>query len=191
MDCPFSTNELGALRKFRKICDEVTSCRFVKNLQIQDHSFTSENLPDGSVRNRYPNYDKDDFLAFLTHYRKLVADKEPTNIFKVLKIIARYATDEERASLKEIRRMLVAEAKHPPSQIAIGLPGNETAYTPEQIENVVFNAQVFHSNDDLQNDLQKLLDFEPFTKMVFLRYATIVVNQAWQISCVLQKRGYV
>jgi hypothetical protein len=189
--CPYSQDEAAVLRRFREICEEITSCRFVCDLPKQQHTFTIESLPDGTSRSRYPQYDKDDFLAFLTHFRKLVANKESTNIFVVLKIIGKYATDEERVALKGIRRILVSEANNPPLQMAIGTPGNETAYTPHQIENIIFNAQVFHSDQELQGDLRKLLDFDPFTKMVFLRYATILVSQAWQISCVLQNRGHV
>lgn len=189
--CPYSQDDAAVLRRFREICEEITSCRFIRDLPKQQHSFAIETLPDGTSRSRYPQYDKDDFLAFLTHFRKLVATKESTNIFFILKIIGKYATDEERAALKGIKRMLVSEAKNPPLQMAIGTPGNETSYTPHQIENIIFNAQVFHSDEELQDDLRKLLDFDPFTKLVFLRYATILVSQAWQISCVLKNRGHV
>lgn len=191
LNCPYSQDEVTALRRFGEICEEIMSCRFVRDLPKQPHTFTIENLPDGTSRSRYPEYDKDDFLAFLTHFRKLVASKERTNIFSVVKIIGKYASDEERAALKRIRRLLVSEATNPPLQMAIGTPGNETSYTPHQVENIIFNAQVFHSDTDLQDDLRALIDFEPFTKLVFLRYASILVRQAWQISCVLKTRGHV
>ena len=189
--CPFSAEDLALLRKFSQVCEDIESCRFIRDLPKQDHTFTVENLPDGGSRCTYPQYDKDDFFAFLTHFRKLVANNERTNIFVVLKLIGRYATDEERASLKEIRRMLVAEAKTPPLQMAIGTPGNEVTYTPHQIENIIFNGQVFHSDDELQDDLKKLLDSDPLATMMFLRYATILASQASQISGVLKTRGQV
>jgi hypothetical protein len=189
--CPYSQDEIAVLRRFREICEEITTCRFIRDLPKQKHTFSIENLPDGTSRSTYPQYDKDDFLAFLTHFRKLVANKERTNIFVVLRIIGKHASEEERVALKDIKSLLVSEAKTPPLQLAIGTPGSETAYTPHQIENIIFNAQVFHTDAELQGDLRKLLDFDPFTKMAFLRYATILVKQAWQISCVLKTRGHV
>jgi hypothetical protein len=190
-ECPYSPEELVTLRKFSRICDDITTCRFVRDLPKQEHTFTVENLPDGSSRATYPEYDRDDFLAFLTHFRKLVAQKESTNIFVVLKLIGRYATDEERLVLKKVRKTLDAEATNPPLQMAIGPPGEEVAYTPKQIENVIFNGQVFHSADELQDDLRKLLDFDPFTKMMFLRYATILVKHAGRVVKVLKYRGHI
>jgi hypothetical protein len=189
--CPFSTDEIALLQKFRGVCESIKSCRFMRDLPKQQRTFTIENLPDGSCRSTYPKYDTDDFLAFLTHFRKLVADKEPTNIFKILKLVARYATQDEQGVLKKIRKQLEAEADSPPLQLAIGPPGQETRYSPKQIEKVIFNGQVFHTDDELQADLRRILDYEPLVKMAFLRYATIVVDDAWRTSCVLKHRGYI
>ncbi len=188
---PYSQDEAAVLCRFGEICEEIHTCRFVCELPKHDHSITVVNQPDGTSRTQYPQYDKDDFLAFLTHFRKLVANREKTNIFAVLKIIGKHADDIERASLREIKRMLVSEAENPPMQIAIGTLGNETTYTPLQVQNIIFNGQVFHSDSELQGDLSKLLDFEPFTKAVFLRYATIVINNASRISWVLKSRGHI
>jgi pyoverdine/dityrosine biosynthesis protein Dit1 len=188
--CPFDAGELAVLRKFRQICEDISICRFIRDLPKHENKFTIESLPDGTCRSTYPNYDKDDFLAYLTHLRKLVAQGESTNLYKVMAIIGKSATDDERAALKEIRKMLNEEANAPALQLSIGTEGNETTYTPKQIEDILFNGQVFHTDDSLQGDLRKIQDFDPLTKMAFLRYATIFSRQAWQISCVLKNRGY-
>jgi len=190
-NCQFSSDELAVFQKFWQVCEDISTCRFIRDLPKQKQKFTIERQPDGTCRSTYPNYDKDDFLAYLTHFRKLVAEGETTNIFRILKLIAKYATDSERITLKGIRKNLVAEATAPAIQIAIGTPGNETSYTPKQIENILFNAQVFHTDDSLQGDLRKILDFAPLTKMAFLAYATLVSRQAWEISRVLKNKGYV
>jgi len=189
--CPYNPDELSVLRKFAKVTDDITACRFIRDLPKYKHRFSIEAQPDGSCRTEYPNYDSDDFIAFLTHYRKLVANGESTNIFAVMNIIKKYASDDERAALKEIKKILVAEGTKPALQLAIGTPGNETNYPPKEIENVLFNGQVFHTADELQNDLRKILDFEPLTKMSFIAYAVHVASQAKQIAGVLKQRRFV
>ena len=187
---PYSAAELTTIKRFQSVCEAIMACRFVREFDKQEHTFTVRKLPDGTFENIYPVYDEDDFLAFLTHYRKLVANKESTNVFKILKVISRYASSDERQQLKEIRKLLVAEAKHPPMQMAIGPPGQETTFTPEAIQNLIFNGKVFHAAEELQGDLRQILEFDPLTTMTFLRYATTVVNNCWHLSCVLTNRGY-
>ena len=180
----FTADELVTLRRFCVVCEDIKSCRFIRTIPTQKHTIKLENLPEGGCRLIAPDYDRDDFLAFLTHYRKLVAMNEKTNLLAVLKLVARYVPVEERSELKRIRKRLVSEAEKPPLQMAIGLPGSETTYTPAKIQDILFNGQVFHSDEALQGDLQNLLDFDPFTKASFLRYATTLINQAWQTAVV-------
>ncbi len=189
-DCPFSPDEVKILDTFRKVCEEIRCCRFVQTNSNQDHSLKTKKLPDGSTRSEYPAYDKDHFLAFLTHFRKLVANRDRTNIFNIMKLLGKHATKEERAYLKSCRKMLAAEAKNPPIKMSIGPPNEETPYTPDKIQDILFNGQVFHSDEKLQTDLRQLLDFEPFVQRAFLRYAMIVVNLSCQLSDVMENRGY-
>ena len=187
----YSADELAVLQKFRQICENIAGCRFIRDLPKQEHKFTVENLPDGTSRCSYPHYDNDDFLAFLTHFRKLVAEQEPTNIFRMLNLIGRKATEDERKVLKGYRKAIVAEGTNPPLQLAIVTPGNETSYTPKQIEDIIFNGQVFHADDALQADLRRILDFHPLTRMAFLRYASVLYQHASLISSVLKNQGHV
>src|SRR5688572_22730188 len=99
---PYNADELAILRKFRRICEEISACGFIRDLPKQEHKLTVEHLPDGTSRTTYPQYDKDDFLAFLTHFRKLVAQGEATNVRRVLNIIGKYADEIERTALKGI-----------------------------------------------------------------------------------------
>lgn len=188
--CPFDSTELTVLRKFRQICEDISTCRFVRDLPKHGSTFKIAKQSDGTCVSTYPNYDKDDFLAYLTHFRKLVAQGESTNIYRVMNIISKYASDEERGAFKNIRRELNEEANKPALELAIGTPGNETVYTPKHIEDVLFNGQVFHTDDSLQDDLRKILDFDPITKLAFLRYAACLTNVAFHISSVMKNRGY-
>jgi hypothetical protein len=89
-----------------------------------------------------------------------------------------------------IRQELNREGNQPALQLAIGPPRNETPYTPKQIENILFNGQVFHTDDTLQDDLRKILDFDPLTKMAFLRYTSALTNAAFSFADVMRNRGY-
>jgi hypothetical protein len=73
----------------------------------------------------------------------------------------------------------IAEATVPVLQLAIGTPGNEKNYTPQDIQDIIFNGQIFHTDDALQEDLRKIMDFDPITRMAFLGYATHLASQAW------------
>lgn len=187
----FTADEQSSFLRFLKICTDIRQCRFVNDLRKQKNTIDFQKLPDGRWKTEYPDYDRDDFRAFLTHYRKLVATGEDTNIFRVLKILGRREDDSERIVLKEIRKRLSSEGRVSPIKIAIGVPGEERRFSPEDIQNVLFNGDVFHSAAELQEDLKRINDFDIFTKMVFLRYATIVINQACQIANVITTRGYV
>ena len=189
--CPYSDAELGVLARFHRVVEETLSCRFVRELPKQEHILRVQELADGTCRTMHPHYDDDDFVAFLTHFRKLVANKEPTQLSKVLGIIGKHATADERAAIGKIHDGLRSAANRPSLQIAIGLPGCEKSFTPRDIENVIFNGQVFHTDDRLQEDLRKILEFNPIIRMAFLAYAMLVVRQSKQVSGVLKKRGWI
>src|SRR5437870_4770733 len=88
--CPYNSDELAVLRKFAQVCEDTSTCRFIRDLPKQKQTFVMDKQPDGTYLSTYPTYDKDDFLAFLTHFRKLVAKSESTNIFGVMNLMGRY-----------------------------------------------------------------------------------------------------
>lgn len=180
-----SSNEQATLKLFCRICDELDGCRFLQNLNHQDHTIRVSRNP---AENRFPRYDKDDFRSFATILRKIIAAQEPANIFRVMKIIGRYVSDADQAFLKEIKRHLRREANHPPISIAIGPPGSETPYSPEDIRNIFFNGLIFHSDAKLQDHLITLLEYEPFVMVTFLRYAAFVASLAVQLADLIAQR---
>ncbi len=176
-----------ALRQFCKVIDEIHACRFIKQAKTQDHTITISRIP--SV-NRVPQYDRDDFRSFATLFRKLVANREPTQLFRIMNIIKPFCPVEHQGSFKEIKAELNREAEQPPIGIAIGRMGEEINYTPKFICDVFFNGMIFHSDPHLQDDVARILDFEPFVMVAFLRYTSIVVNVATKYAYVIEHHNF-
>jgi hypothetical protein len=164
-----------ALRQFYELCDEIQDCRFIRGVNEQDHTITIDRDP---TKIRLPYYDKDDFRSFATLFRKLLAKGEPTQIFRIMKILKQFAPSDQKQSFVRIKALLKHEAEHPPFLISIGTDDNEEPYTPRRICDILFNGSIFHSDPALQDDLAKVLDYQPFAMAAFLRYACIVVNTA-------------
>ncbi len=170
--------EQDCLRKFQRVCAQLQECRFVRTLSSIDHSITIDQDPS---KCRVPVYDKDDFRAFATHFRKLDSEGEPTYFFKILKIISRYSGPDVQSALSEIRKLVVEEQVRPMLGISFGINGAEEEFSPKRIRNAIFNGEIFHSADDVEVDRNTVAHFEPFAMASFLRYAMFMVNYSTHI----------
>ncbi len=175
------------LRAFHKVVGELHACRFVRQLREQDHTIR---VTRDSTEGRYPEYDRDDFRSFATLFRKLVAKREPTQLFRVMNILVQYAPEDVRPTFKRVKSALKEAAEDPPLKIAIGAPGSEVPYTPQKICDILFNGVIFHSDHELQEDAGKLLDYEPFVMASFLMYACDVLNVSTQYANVIEHHKY-
>lgn len=182
-----SEQEDAMLRQFCKLVDDIHDCRFICRAKVQDNTITVDRDPS---KNHIPQYDRDEFRSFATLFRKLVANREPTQLFKVMKILKRFAPDDKKDSFKSIKAELNREAEHPPLAIAIGQPGEEVSFTPKKICDIFFNGMVFHTDPNLQDDLAKILDFEPIVMTAFLRYSSLVVNVATRYASVIEHHDF-
>jgi putative DNA methylase len=190
-DRGFSAEEKECLKAFCKLCSEVTECRFWRTIPQMDHTIHASVKPDGTWEVEHPHYDNDDFRSFLAYLRKLLAQKEPSHFFRVLSILGRHADPGEQAVFKQIRKVLQAEGKSFGGiKLQIGTADAEEVFSPEKVADVLFNADVFHSAPDLQEPLEKLKQYEDIVRVAFLRYATIIVNQASQLAGVIEFWGY-
>lgn len=174
-----TTDEESILRQFCKIVDDIHDCRFICRAKTQDHTITVDIDP---TKNHIPQYDRDDFRSFATLFRKLIAEREPTKLFRVMNIIKKCAPSDKHQTFDEIKRGLRREADNPFVQLSIGTDGAEVPYTPKKICDVLFNGMVFHTDPTLQDDVARLLDYEPIILASFLRYASCVINVASQYA---------
>lgn len=82
-----SEDEQRALRLFCAVCDRLPEMRFFQDYQQKEHKLTLNN-EDGSIT--YTKYDDENLRAYLTEFRKLTLTKEPTHLYRILKILARH-----------------------------------------------------------------------------------------------------
>jgi hypothetical protein len=175
------------LRHFCMICDELQACRFTRRMFEGPHTFHASIDPDQCS---VPHYDRDDFRSFATLFRKLDADGEPTNIFKVMNILKRYVPREDHARFNDVKKLLITEAERPMTVMAIGPAGAEETFTPKRIRNVIFNGQIFHTDPTMQEGVAKLMDFEPFAIVSFICYAVPLVSAATKYAEAIRKVNF-
>jgi hypothetical protein len=179
--------EDSTLRQFCKIVDDIHDCRFIVRAKEQNHNITIDIDPS---KNHIPHYDRDEFRSFATLFRKLIGNKERTQLFKVMKVIKRFAPADKQHTFKQITGQLHKEAEQPFLQLAIGKPGEEIPYTPKRICDILFNGMVFHTDPRLQDDVTRLLEYEPMILASFLRYASCVVNVATHYARVIEYHNF-
>ena len=194
---PISADELAVLRRFCDVYDRIASCRFVAEFRQRSCPTMVGTLPDGTVVNQFPRYDHDDFLAFLTHYRLLVLEKERTNIFRVLNLLSRVGSEPEREELKGYKKNINTGASSWWGAKA-KVEGNaeEVLLCSREVEDLLFNAEVFRTGTDSKKDEEKrrlwqqIEKYGPVWQHSFLRYAMTVVHYAYRLAESIRTKGY-
>jgi len=185
----FTDEEKTALRLFCNVCDQILECRFVKDLPNQDHSIRSSRKADGSWDCHQPVYDRDDFRSYMTLFRKLLMQKEPTHIYHILRVLARHVPDEERAEIKKIKKGLRGMERHGIA-FNLGTDDDPDMYSPRRSWDVVINSEIFHSDTDQERALQRLRDFGAFFETALVKFVTDFSRQAIAVSDVIKHRNY-
>lgn len=153
-----------SLRLFCTIVGEIHACRLIRD--FSSDTLTNSVNEDRS-KNRIPEIDRDDFRSFMTLFRKLIAQGEPTQLFKVLKIIKRFSPKKNQQGIKQIVENLNREADRPPMLLSIGMQGSEVPMTPRRICEVYFNGIIFHSDEKHEKDAGLITEVEPFASFLF------------------------
>jgi hypothetical protein len=189
----FTSDERQRLEVFCEACDKAAGCRFIRTFFDQPHHIFMGTLPDGRVVDEYPRYDEDDFLAFLTHYRKLRMDKEPTHLFRIMNTLKQKGNEADRSVLDYLKNEIQEEGRcwwgsmHPDE-------GYTEALTQERLENLMLNGEVFHSDVQKRNELAQLIGNRPLPKAVallnYMRFARTVLGCAQKTAALIRERGY-
>jgi len=180
--------EMDSLRVFCEICDDIISCRFIREFNKQDHVFRSTKNRDGTRTSKYPEYDDDDFRSFMTHFRKLFLQNErgvKTDIYSVISILSRYGTARDRKALHDIKSVLNQE-KQGWIRVNVEVDGEEKSFTPGDIMNLIVNADVFHSDAELSSTKKVYRKTGWIMQAPFLRFAISVVNNAVNMAKVIR-----
>jgi hypothetical protein len=187
----FTEREKTLLQLFCRNCDQIKNSRFFEACRKMDHSYKGALKPDGSWEHKSPKYDENDMVTFLTYVRKLLLNDEP-NIFRILNILKKGATEEEAAALKQVKRHLKAMGRSFGGiTISMGSPGKEEVFPPKRMADIIFNAYIFHSDLHKQREYEMLKSHWPMIQVFFISHLLKLSAQSIRISETVKSRGYV
>jgi hypothetical protein len=126
----FTPEQKQQLHTFCEVCDDIASCRFMREFFDQPHHIFVGKLPDGSVKDEWPRYDDDHLRALMTHYRKLRLNDE-THLERIINLVKRPSDTNDRQKLDYYKSEIKAEGR--------GCWG--PAYTNEKDEWVMVNQE--------------------------------------------------
>jgi len=136
-------------------------------------------------------YDKDDLRSFMTLFRKLIAEKEPTNLYRVTSMLGRYVTEEERTTFREARKRLKeGEKSFGGIHLTVGGGGEPEEFSPKRVLDTLFNADIFHSDMDKQPALRKL-ELSPSHVLLLIPHVVGIVRLALDFAEAIRFRGYI
>lgn len=190
-----SSDDRRRLQRFCEICERIARCRFVLDLQKQSHHIFVGKLPDGRVMDEYPRYDDDDFRAFLTHYRKLRLSKDPTFLPRIMNIIKREGSAEDRALLDHLSSEIAEEEKGWWGAVSKDQSGTQLLITQREVEDLILNGDVIHSGLDKADKLANVLGKTSLVKAVaflnYLRLVRTVIFCAQTTADLIREKSYV
>jgi hypothetical protein len=190
----FTSSDLECLKRFCEVCDCIAACRFITDLPKQSHHIMVGTGLDGRVYDEYPRYDDDDFRAFLTHYRKLRAQQEPTNLLKIIKLLNRKGDPSDRTRFDQLKKELAAEGRGWWMARLKDKNGNARPVTQQELEDLIINGDVFHSDPQKRAALLKLLGDCSLPKAIaffnYLRFVRAVIYVAQEAAKTVRWKGY-
>jgi hypothetical protein len=190
----FTLYERKQLKAFLETCDHIAACRFMTDYSKQSHRIHVGRLPDGRVLDEYPRYDDDDFRSFLTHYRKLRLEREPTHLFCIMKLLKRKGDPTDRDSLDYFRKEIKEEGRSWWGAVLPDQNGGRSLLSQEGLEGLILNGAVFHSDPAKRDALKAVIGNASIPKAVaflnYLRFARTVIGYARETADLIRRRGY-
>ena len=156
--------ERALLRRFIVLVDEMSRSRFIEQYRSQNHTIEMKEEYTEAVG---PEYDREDFEAFLTRFRQVaISTNEPVYFTKTLKIVAKYASPKLREYLPSRRKLLLRLLVEKNwSGIQLSYPttdGKEVKLTSHQVLDAVVNGWVFHADPGHQPVVELLTTSKPW-----------------------------
>jgi hypothetical protein len=190
----FTSDDRIRLALFCEICDSIGTCRFVREFYKQSHHISVGTLPDGRVVDEYPRYDDDDLRAFFTHYRKLRLEQDPTNLFAIMKLLKWKGNELDREQLDAFKNNIKEEERSWWGATLIDQNGEKKFLSQEDLEDVILNGEVFHSDAKKTTALRRLIAKASVPKALafynYLRFAMTVMEYAQRTAALIRQRGY-
>jgi hypothetical protein len=158
-------NERDQLKLFVRAVYDMADSRFIKKVQVQDHSVKMERLESGEYKITSPDYDWEDFRSFLTTFRQVaMSDREAVYLPTIRNIVSRYGSDQLRLELKKLKQHVVPIIEGRLSGIRFGKarPEGDVVFTAYELLDALVNGLVFHSGDDHAKTVTILRDSQPW-----------------------------
>jgi hypothetical protein len=190
----FTQDDCKRLECFCEVCDKIAGCRFIRDFHKQSHHIFVGTLPDGRVVDEYPRYDDDDFRAFMTHYRKLRMEREPTNLFAIMKLLKWKGSPDERNMFDHYKKEIKEEGQGWWGAVIRDQNSADEWLTQEKLEELFLYGDVSHVNLELRDRLAKVVGKAGLMKTLsfvnYIRFARIVVSYAQKTAEIIRSRGY-
>jgi hypothetical protein len=145
--------ERDRLRRFIRITDEMSRCRFICRCREQKHGVSCGPGDDGEPRLTAPEYDWEDFRSFLTVFRQVAynkGDKDTVNLEVILGIVEKYASPYLRSKLVPIKEEIIPRLKGQYRGILLARHNEsgdpEYSLTTHQMLDALMYGDVFHSD---------------------------------------------
>lgn len=179
------TSEDGrSFRLFVDAADKLARCRLLREVTPEAGKMTWTRETGWVLSPE----DEDDFRSCLVLARKLLLEKEPTYLYKVLSALGKYARAEHRQELRSIKAEFqqIEETFRGvryfigPDEVArrfrqlsseSPVPGDVAAHfiSPKQLRETMFNSGLFHEDATYETKRELLRAFEPVaTKLLFV-----------------------
>jgi hypothetical protein len=189
----FTPEQKRQLRHFCEVCDDIAACRFINDFHSQPHHIFVGTLPDGTVKDEWPRYDDNDFRAFLTHYRKLRLEDD-TKFERIVKLVKLVSDTNDRQKLDYFKSEIKAEGQGWWGASLENENGEQILFTQEEVEDLILNGEVFHTNPEKRVTLKKLTGEASLMKAVafwnYLRFVRTVVFYASETAKMIRENRY-
>jgi hypothetical protein len=183
-----SREEVQQLREFVRVVDSMGRRRFIVRFREQDHSISCAGELVG------PEYDKKDFDAFLTDFRKVAMSKsESVYLTKVLRTVGKYASEPMRSALKLCHVNIVPLVEGTRTRIICSFErdGKTSNLTPQKILSTLVNGEIFHVGPEDADQARELREQNPLHYLwptlhffvIPIYYACVALCQAIQYEC--------
>ena len=153
------------LKQFVFAVYDMADSRFIKRAQAQDHSVKSDPVENGDNRITAPDYDAEDFMAFLTTFRQLaMLQKESIYLPRIRNIIERYASDQWRDGLKVVKAQVVPQiqGRFLGMRLVRGTPEHGKSLASYQMLNALVNGRIFHRDESHGDAVTMLRESQPW-----------------------------
>lgn len=124
----------------------------------------------------------------LDSFRKLLLQKEPANLYRVMNILGRYGDNADRKRLRRIKRELQSVGEST-AGVHMGVGDPPRFVRPKHVVDTFLNGLLFHNDEACAADVDLYLSIGSTATLPFLHYVVFHYKQALRLSGAIKLRG--